>query len=314
MNQTHKPIILVMLACVLMLTSACGKKSIRGVSGVEDLFSSESNPEVAGGPNDGNFSNDPLVELGKILLEDAEDAWVDSQGTAMLAGGERGLTNDGDTSGQPEEALPGDGRTTEAEKALSAADLDHGNGGTTPVGRGQEGSSSIFSASTGSGGPGSSGGALGMGKGKGMARDQLAASGPSSGAAAAAHDEAGRKDTRLSQGLRDVFFAYDSWRLSEQSYRILESNAEWLKAHPHARVTIEGHCDERGTRAYNYVLGGRRAETARQYLLNLGVPVHQMVAISFGKDRPVCRVFDAECFKVNRRTHFSIDVNTVSRD
>ena len=146
-----------------------------------------------------------------------------------------------------------------------------------------------------------------------LPRDQFAASGSLSGTSAA-QESARRNGAHVSQGLRDVLFAYDSWQLSEQSHRILESNAKWLKAHPHARVTIEGHCDERGTRAYNYVLGERRAETIKQYLSHLGIPSPQMAVVSFGKDRPVCHVFTAACFQSNRRAHFSIDVNTASRD
>ena len=146
-----------------------------------------------------------------------------------------------------------------------------------------------------------------------LTRDQLAASESSSGTSATS-ESAWRNGAYFSRGLRDVLFAYDSWRLSERAYPVLESNAKWLKAHPHARIVIEGHCDERGTRAYNYVLGERRAETVKQYLSHLGIPSTQMAVASFGKDRPVCHVFSAACFRSNRRAHFSIDVNTASRD
>ena len=275
--KTHQPIIVVTLSCLLMLTSACGKKSIPGVSGVEDLFSSEGNHEVTG--HDKALYGDPLVQLGETSLGDGWDAG--------------------------------------AVEALSAADLHDEKGGTALAGGRQGGSSSVFPVSMRSRVSGSSGGALGMGNSKGMSQalttDQFAASGPSSGTSAA-HEDARKNSTHVSQGLRDVFFAYDTWRLAEKSHRILESNAEWLKAHPHARITIEGHCDERGTQAYNYVLGERRAQTAKQYLSHLGVPAHQMVVVSFGKDRPVCHVFNTACFQSNRRAHFSMDMNTASRD
>lgn len=275
--KTHQPIIVVTLSCLLMLTSACGKKSIRGVSGVEDLSSSEGNHEVTG--HDKALYGDPLVQLGETSLGDGWDAG--------------------------------------AVEALSAADLHDEKGGTAFAGGGQGGSSSVFPVSMRSRVSGSSGGALGMGNSKGMSQalttDQFAASGPSSGTSAA-HEDARKNSTHVSQGLRDVFFAYDSWRLAGKSHRILESNAKWLKAHPHARITIEGHCDERGTQAYNYVLGERRAQTAKQYLSHLGVPAHQMVVVSFGKDRPVCHVFNTACFQSNRRAHLSMDMNTASRD
>ncbi len=260
-----------------MLTLACGKKSVRGVSGVEDLSSNAGNHEVTG--HDKALYGDPLVQL--------------------------------------EETSLGDGWDAGAVEALSAADLHDEKGGTAFGGGRQGGSSSVFPVSTRSRVSGSSGGALGMGNSKGVSQalttDQFAASGPSSGTSAA-HEDAQRNDAHVSQRLRDVFFAYDSWRLAEKSHRILESNAEWLKAHPHARITIEGHCDERGTQAYNYVLGERRARTAKQYLSHLGVPSQQMVVVSFGKDRPVCHVFNRARFQSNRRAHFSMDMNTASRD
>lgn len=275
--KTHQSIIVITLSCLLLLVSACGKKSIRGISGGEDLIASEGNHEVT------DHNNDLY----------------------------------GDSSVQFEESSMADGNDAETVEALSVADLDDGQGKIAIVGGRPDGSSSSFPASASSGIAGSSGGALGVGTSNGtggmLNRDALAASGPSSGTAAAqGHDR--RTGARVSQTLRDVYFAYDSWRLSEQSHRTLESNAEWLKAHPHARLTIEGHCDERGTQAYNYVLGERRAETAKQYLSHLGVPSYQMVVVSYGKDRPVCHVFSAPCFRSNRRAHFSIDVNTASHE
>lgn len=255
--KTHQPIIVVTLSCLLMLTSACEKKSVRGVSGVEDLS----------------------VQLEESSLADGSDAG--------------------------------------AVETLSASDLKDEKGETGLAAGGQEDSSSMYSASTRSRVSGSSGGALGMennnGTSRALTKGQSGAAEPSFGVSVT-HEDARRNGAHFSKALRDVFFVYDSWRLSEQSHQILESNAEWLKAHPHARITIEGHCDERGTRAYNYVLGDRRAETAKQYLSHLGVPTHQMVVASFGKDRPVCHVFSKACLQSNRRAHFSMDLNTASRD
>ena len=121
------------------------------------------------------------------------------------------------------------------------------------------------------------------------------------------------KGVSFSHGLQDVYFAFNSWRLSEKARLALEANAEWIKSHPHERLTIEGHCDERGTRAYNYVLGEKRATRVKQYLSALGVPSHQMMVASFGKDRPTCHVFSEKCFQSNRRAHFDMDVNVAAR-
>ena len=93
----------------------------------------------------------------------------------------------------------------------------------------------------------------------------------------------------------------------------MEANAEWLKAHPHEHVTIEGHCDERGTQSYNYVLGEKRATMVQQYLVFLGVPLEQLQVASFGKDRPACRTMTTDCFEQNRRAHFKESVNMVSQ-
>lgn len=248
--KTHRSIIVVALSCLLLLMSACGKKSIRGVSGVEDSYSGEST--VAGHLDESNVSD---------------------------------------------EALSGDSGAAGAIQALSADDFSDGQDETDLVGRG-------LGSSTGVRETGNNKSAL-----RALPRDPLTASGKTG-----AYDTTGGNGTDDSRGLRDVFFAYDSWRLSVQSHRILEVNAKWLKAHPHARVTIEGHCDERGTRAYNYVLGDRRAETAKQYLAHLGVPAHQMTVVSYGKDQPVCHAFSKACFQSNRRVHFSMDVNMASRD
>lgn len=117
----------------------------------------------------------------------------------------------------------------------------------------------------------------------------------------------------VSRGIQDVYFAFNSWRLSEKARLALEANAEWIKSHPHESLTIEGHCDERGTQAYNYVLGEKRATMVKQYLSVLGVPSHQMMIASFGKDRPKCHVFSEKCFRLNRRAHFDVDVNVAAR-
>ena len=271
--KTHRSIIVVALSCLLLLISACGKKSIRGVSGVEDSYSGEST--FAGQPDETNVSDEALTQFDETLSGDSGDAG--------------------------------------AVQALSADDFSDGQDETGLVGRELASSGSLFSDSPGSRGLDAFARVLETGNNKSASRalpqDQLTASGKTG-----AHDTTGGNGADASQGLRDVFFGYDSWRLSEQSHRILEANAKWLKGRPHARVTIEGHCDERGTRAYNYVLGDRRAETAKQYLAHLGVPAHQMTVVSYGKDQPLCHAFSKACFRSNRRVHFSMDVNMASRN
>ncbi len=109
-------------------------------------------------------------------------------------------------------------------------------------------------------------------------------------------------------GLQDVFFELDSWELTDQAKQALAVNAELLRANTSNAVTIEGHCDERGTRAYNYVLGEKRALRVRNYLSGLGVSPTQLTIMSYGKDNPVCRGASSTCSQQNRRAHFLLGV------
>ena len=102
-------------------------------------------------------------------------------------------------------------------------------------------------------------------------------------------------------GLNDVFFAFDSWSLTEEGMQTLARNAEWIKANPNARLKIGGYCDERGTQAYNLVLGEKRAKTVRNYLDGLGTGTNRLAVVSYGKERPFCREHDESCYQQNRR-------------
>jgi len=104
-------------------------------------------------------------------------------------------------------------------------------------------------------------------------------------------------------GLKDVFFAYDSFAISEEGRMALAHNAEWIKGNPGAQLKLEGHCDERGTSAYNLVLGEKRAKAARNYLVELGVTPNNLSIVSYGKERPVCKEHTESCYAQNRRAH-----------
>ena len=116
----------------------------------------------------------------------------------------------------------------------------------------------------------------------------------------------------LKAGLRDIFFHFNSWRLTEEAKRTLVTNAGWLKEHPDTPVTIEGHCDERGTRSYNYILGEKRAMIVRNYLAGLGIPPTQLVVMSYGKDNPRCQDPTEDCYQQNRRAHLILGINVAS--
>lgn len=108
------------------------------------------------------------------------------------------------------------------------------------------------------------------------------------------------------QPLQDVFFAFDRSELSEQSIERLSRNATWLKRWASTRITVEGHCDSRGTAEYNLALGERRARAVRDYLVSLGVPNERVLIVSKGKEQPFCDEETESCWSQNRRGHFVI--------
>ena len=107
-------------------------------------------------------------------------------------------------------------------------------------------------------------------------------------------------------GLRDVFFSYDSWTISEEGRQALGRDAEWMKTNPSAAIKVEGHCDERGTSAYNLVLGEKRAKAVRNYLVELGVSANRLSVVSYGKERPFCADHAEACYQQNRRGHLVV--------
>ena len=104
-------------------------------------------------------------------------------------------------------------------------------------------------------------------------------------------------------GLKDVFFGFDQWTLSDSGMEALNHNAKWLKEHPGAVLKVEGHCDERGTTDYNIVLGDKRSKSARNYLTEMGLSSKQIGIVSYGKERPFCLEHDESCYQLNRRGH-----------
>jgi peptidoglycan-associated lipoprotein len=105
----------------------------------------------------------------------------------------------------------------------------------------------------------------------------------------------------------DVYFDFDSSTLADMAKNVLSRKAEWLRMTPDASVIIEGHCDERGTNAYNIALGDRRAESAKTFLQDLGIEGSQLTTISYGEERPVDTGGQEESWTKNRRAHFVIE-------
>jgi len=104
--------------------------------------------------------------------------------------------------------------------------------------------------------------------------------------------------------IQDAFFDYDKSELKPEARAVLTQNAEYLLQNPQAKVTIEGHCDERGTSEYNLALGDRRARAVRDFLVNYGVAAARIETISFGEERPFAPGHDEAAWSQNRRAHF----------
>ena len=105
---------------------------------------------------------------------------------------------------------------------------------------------------------------------------------------------------------RDVYFDLDNAVLKDEGRTALTANATYLKRRTSVRVTVEGHCDERGTAEYNLGLGERRANAVKAYLVELGVPANRIVIVSKGKESPFCTESNEACWQQNRRGHFII--------
>lgn len=116
-------------------------------------------------------------------------------------------------------------------------------------------------------------------------------------------------ESRVQSDLKDAFFDYDAVNIREDARVSLMADADALKRifndFPGAVINVEGHCDERGSAEYNLGLGDRRASSARDFLVQMGVPAAKLRTISYGKERPQCTEADEACYQKNRRAHMS---------
>lgn len=104
----------------------------------------------------------------------------------------------------------------------------------------------------------------------------------------------------------DIYFEFDSSALSATAQGILKDKANFMNKYKGMSIVIEGHCDERGTNEYNLALGDRRAESAKSFLLKLGISASRMTTISYGEEKPVDAGHDEAAWAKNRRAHFVI--------
>jgi peptidoglycan-associated lipoprotein len=119
----------------------------------------------------------------------------------------------------------------------------------------------------------------------------------------------GTIESRVQSDLQDAYYDYDANTIRDDARQALTADADALKKifadFPNAIIIVEGHCDERGSAEYNLGLGDRRASSARDFLVQLGVPGAKLRTISYGKERPQCTEGTEACYQRNRRAHFS---------
>jgi peptidoglycan-associated lipoprotein len=119
-----------------------------------------------------------------------------------------------------------------------------------------------------------------------------------------------RIDTLLAR-IEDAYFDYDQHNLRPDAIKALEGDSselrDILKDYPDYKLTVEGHCDERGSAEYNMALGQERADSAKAYLVQVGIPTGQLATVSYGKEKPACDEHDEACWQKNRRVHIVAD-------
>ncbi|HWW17068.1 MAG TPA: peptidoglycan-associated lipoprotein Pal [Candidatus Saccharimonadales bacterium] len=111
-------------------------------------------------------------------------------------------------------------------------------------------------------------------------------------------------DALFLKEVRDAYFDFNKADVRADARDALTKTAEFLRNNPGIRVTIEGHCDERGSTEYNLALGDRRAGAVKQYLVSLGISADRISTVSFGKEKPFCTQSNESCWQQNRRGHF----------
>lgn len=105
-------------------------------------------------------------------------------------------------------------------------------------------------------------------------------------------------------GNKSVYFAFDKYAINPEDVPVIEAHAKLAQAYENDHLTLQGNCDERGSREYNLALGQRRADAVKQRLVLLGVPASRVETVSFGKEKPRLTCHAEKCWKENRRTDF----------
>lgn len=114
-------------------------------------------------------------------------------------------------------------------------------------------------------------------------------------------------DQLFAQNVKDVYFDYDKSDVRGDQQSVVQADAAFLQQHPNMSVTVEGHCDERGSTEYNLALGDNRASAVKNALVAAGVPADRIKTVSFGKEKPFCTESNEACWQQNRRGHFVLN-------
>ncbi|MFH2064045.1 MAG: peptidoglycan-associated lipoprotein Pal [Pseudomonadota bacterium] len=126
----------------------------------------------------------------------------------------------------------------------------------------------------------------------------------------AIEEEAIRKEQEAARNMfisEDIYFDYDDSSLKSSAQTVIQRKAVWLRNNPDATVLLEGHCDDRGTTEYNLALGDRRANSAKTFLVDMGIESSRLRTISYGEEMPVDPGKNEEAWAKNRRVHFTIE-------
>lgn len=117
-------------------------------------------------------------------------------------------------------------------------------------------------------------------------------------------DDIESRIVEIQKTLRDIYFDYDKYDLTEESKNTVKELSQILTKNKNIKVIIEGHCDERGTNEYNLGLGDKRANAVKNYLMSLGIPSKRIETVSYGEEKPLCKENNEACWAKNRRAHF----------
>lgn len=113
-----------------------------------------------------------------------------------------------------------------------------------------------------------------------------------------------KKTTKAASGLQRIHFDFDKSDIKAEFESVLQNNAAWAQSHSKKKIAVEGNCDERGSNEYNIALGDRRANSAKNYLVKLGVTGDRLSTVSFGEEKAVATCSDESCWWQNRRAEF----------